>query len=437
MLRKKAEAKIKTNFWVMPALYGAGAFVLAVLSVLLEQVLSDYEGVKGMIPSFLFVDKELAQTILSAISTSLLTMTTITFSSVLVVLTTFLAQFSPRTLQNFINDSKTQLVLGTFIGGYVYSLLLLSQIKGREVENTFILPALAIVVAFICLAMFVFLIHHVTDWIKVGNVVSSITTETLDSIKKHNQEQHPGREAAKEAQELKAEEAFGIKSSKRGYIEYADIEAMVRMASEQDIVVRFEKSLGNYVDVDTPLLKVWNSRENFDESRLLNLMMISSRQEVIQGVEFGIQKLVEVALRGIAPGKNDPETAINCIEHLSQILIKIGKNYEPNPYYCDSEGKVRVIIEKPQFADFLYDSFYQIRHYGKADVSVMASILEALTLVAETNVENIKESVWDFSGYIVEGIQQQEWLQLDKRHLNQKLSRMAAACGRPAGEIAI
>ncbi|WP_409296745.1 DUF2254 domain-containing protein [Peribacillus sp. SCS-26] len=437
MLRKKAEAKIKTNFWVVPALYGAGAFVLAVLSVLLEQVLSDYEGVKGMIPSFLFVDKELAQTILSATSTSLLTMTTITFSSVLVVLTTFLAQFSPRTLQNFINDSKTQLVLGTFIGGYIYSLLLLSQIKGRDVENTFILPALAIIVAFICLAMFVFLIHHVTDWIKVGNVVSSITAETLASIKKQNQEQHPGRESAEEAKELKAEEALGIKSSKRGYIEYADIEAMVRLASEQDIVVRFEKNLGNYVDVDTPLLKVWNSRENFDESRLLNLMIISSRQEVIQGVEFGIQKLVEVALRGIAPGKNDPETAINCIEHLSQILIKIGKNYEPNPYYCDGERKVRVIIEKPGFTDFLYDCFYQIRHYGKADVSVMASIIEALTLVAETNPENIKQSVWDFSEYIVEGIQQQEWLQLDRSYLNKQLSRLASACGRPAAEIAI
>ncbi|MBM7692745.1 putative membrane protein [Peribacillus deserti] len=428
MLLKEAENKIKTNFWVLPALYGVGALVLAVLSVAVEHTLSQHENIKNLIPSIFFTDKELAQTVLSAISTSLLTMTTITFSSVLVVLTTFLSQFSPRTLQNFINDSKTQLVLGTFIGGYIYALVLLSQVKGSELDNSFIVPSFAILVAFICLGMFVFLIHHVTDWIKVGNLVSNITSETLASVEKHYKGQEMTGDSEENDLDLNSLKSYGIESRKQGYIEYADIVGMVSFAEDHELIIKFEKVPGEYVDIDTPILTVWNSPEKLDERKLLDFLLISPTQEVIEDIEFGIQKLVEIALRGIAPGKNDPETAINCIENLSQILTKVGKNYSPSPYYYDSDKNIRVILEKPSFADLLYESFYQIRHYGKADVSVMTSIINALTLIAETNREEIKQYVWDFSLYLVEGIKQQDWLGLDKNYLNRHLLKLAKAC---------
>ncbi|WP_257967979.1 DUF2254 domain-containing protein [Peribacillus deserti] len=437
MLLKEAENKIKTNFWVLPALYGAGAVVLAVLSAGIEHYVSQHGSIKNGIPSMFFTDKELAQTVLSAISTSLLTMTTITFSSVLVVLTTFLSQFSPRTLQNFINDSKTQLVLGTFIGGYIYSLVLLSQVKASEQNHTFIVPSFAILVAIICLGMFVFLIHHVTDWIKVGNLVANITKETLVSIEKHNKGQEMTGTPGEKTVDLDSLKSTGIMSKKRGYIEYADIVELAAFAEANELIIKFEKVPGEYVDIDTPILTVWSDTDLLDDEKLLDFLMISPTQEVMEDIEFGIQKLVEIALRGIAPGKNDPETAINCIENISQILTKAGKNYSPSPYYYDSQKKIRVILEKPTFSDLLYSSFYQIRHYGKADVSVMTSIINALTLIAETNREAIKQDVWEFSFYISEGMKQQDWLDMDKKYLNRRLNKLASSCGRTAEAITL
>lgn len=85
-------------------------------------------------------------------------------------------------MHNFNTDSKIQRVLGVFVGGYIYSLVLLNQVRENETSNDFIVPSLAILVAFLCVGMFVFLIHHMTEWIKVGNVISNITKETLASI---------------------------------------------------------------------------------------------------------------------------------------------------------------------------------------------------------------------------------------------------------------
>lgn len=425
MAFKRFAAKINSNFWLTPALYAVIFFLLAVLSMMADRYLAERDYFKH-IPSVFLTDKELSHTILSATSTSLLTMTTITFSSVLVVLTTFIANFSPRTMHNFNADSKIQQVLGIFIGGYIYSLVLLIQVRENETNNDFIVPSLAIIVAFICVGMFVFLIHHMTEWIKVGNLISNITKETLSSIENKKRTDEPQSD---ENFSLDGWKAIEMKSEKEGYLQDISLEKLVAVAERKNIRIRFNKNQGDYVNVDTPLLTVYSEDDYPGEDDILTHITFNEDLESKHDIEFGIQKIAEIALRGIAPGKNDPETAIACIEHLAQILTKIGKNHSPSPYHCDNNGKIRVVLPKPSFSDYLYESFYQIRHYGKEDVSVMASILKALILIAETNRSEIKQAVWDFTAYIVEGMMKEEWLSLDQKLLNIQLKKLAEVCG--------
>jgi uncharacterized membrane protein len=419
---KPIQVKLKSNFWITPAIYAVIFFFLAVLSMMTDRYLAENDYFKH-IPSAFLTDKELSHTILSATSTSLLTMTTITFSSVLVVLTTLLANFSPRTMHNFNSDSKIQRVLGVFIGGYIYSLVLLNQVRENETSNFFFVPTLAIIVAFICVGMFVFLIHHMTEWIKVGNIISTITKETLSSIEDKKRTDEPEEDFS-----LDNKNTIEIKSRHEGYIQDISLEEMIGFAERKQIVIAFNKDQGDYVDVDTPLLTVSSAGPSVHQDEILKYITLNTDHESKNDIEFGIQKIAEIALRGIAPGKNDPETAIACIEHLAQILTKIGKSHSPSPYHRDRKNQVRIVLPKPTFTDYLYESFYQIRHYGKEDVSVMASVLKALILVAETNRAEIKQEVWEFSAYIYEGIKQQDWLGLDKALLNKQLKKLAKAC---------
>ncbi len=140
---KHLTIRIRSSFWYIPSLYGVFAILLALLSVQFDQSITSIPLIDQKVHSIFFTDIGLARTILSTISASLLTMTTITFSTILLVLTTFLSEFSPRTLQNFISDHSTQRVLGIFVGGFIYSILLLLFLKDTT-RDIFIVPSFAV-----------------------------------------------------------------------------------------------------------------------------------------------------------------------------------------------------------------------------------------------------------------------------------------------------
>lgn len=430
---KQLIIRIRSSFWYLPTVYGVFAFILAVLSMFLDRYLMN-QPFHTKIPELFLSDMNLAQTILSSLATSLLTMTTITFSSILVVLTTYLSQFSPRTLQNFITDHHTQRVLGIFIGGFIYTIILLLLVRKNDNSTLFIVPTLAIFVSIICLGMFVFFIHHVTTWIKVSNLIFNITKKTITSIHKHFIDEQDFREDPPwenwEYDEIQTVKPYSLYSNRSGYIEYIELEKIISQASKDDLIIKLEQDLGKYVDEDTVLFSIWGLKDTSKSKMFLTFITISSDQEPVQDVHFGLQKLVEIALRAVSPGINDPYTAINSINHLAKILSLLGKKHLATPFHYDEHHQLRLIFEKPSFDDYLYECFYQIRYYAREDVSVMASVLKALAFIAQGNSQFIRNSVWDFSFYILEGLNEVKWLSKDRDFLNKLLKLIAKECNK-------
>ncbi|MCM3441712.1 DUF2254 domain-containing protein [Metabacillus halosaccharovorans] len=431
MSLKQILIRVRSSFWYLPTVYSIIAFILAIISMVIDRfiLLHDFT---TMIPNVFLSDVNLAQTILSSLSTSLLTMTTITFSSILVVLTTYLSQFSPRTLQNFITDHHTQRVLGIFIGGFIYTIILLLLVRNNEDPSFYIVPTFAIIVSIICLGMFVFFIHHVTTWIKVSNLIFHITQKTIQSIHKQfvdeeNYKEYPPWENW-EFDEIQSLEPYLVYSKRSGYIEYIEFNKLMTHSTKDNLIIKIEQDLGKYVDEYTPLFSIWRLKDKKQAEIYLSYITISTDQEPFQDVHFGFQKLVEIALRAISPSINDPYTAINSINHLAKILSLLGKKHLATPFYYDQHRQLRVIYERPGFDDYLYECFYQIRHYAKEDISVMTAILKALTYIAQENSPFIKQAVWDFSYYIVEGLKETKWLSKDQAYLNNHLKDIAKAC---------
>ncbi len=431
MSLKQIIIRVRTSFWYLPAVYGIIAFILAIISMVIDRYMMN-QGFSTKIPNVFLSDTDLAQTILSSLSTSLLTMTTITFSSILVVLTTYLSQFSPRTLQNFITDHHTQRVLGIFIGGFIYTVILLLLVRKNDTNAYFIVPTFAILVSIICLGMFVFFIHHVTTWIKVSNLIFNITQKTIQSIHGHFVDEEVYKADPPwenwEYEEIQTIEPYILNSKRSGYIEYIEFDKMITQAMNDNVIIKLEQDLGKYVDQDTPLFSIWRLKDNSIAAQYLSFITISSDQEPVQDVHFGLQKLVEIALRALSPAINDPYTAINSINHLAKILSLLGKKHLATPFHYDQHSQLRLIFEKPRFEDYLYESFYQIRHYARDDVSVMASILKALAFIAHGNSPFIKEAVWEFAFYILEGLNEIKWLSKDRVYLNKHLKDIARAC---------
>lgn len=91
---------------------------------------------------------------------------------------------------------------------------------------------------------------------------------------------------------------------------------------------------------------------------------------------------MEVALRALSPGINDPFTAITCIDYLGAALCYLIHKEFPTQFHCDDEGKLRLIMQPTNFTGMLNAAFDQIRQYGQTSVAVTIHLLEALKTIA-------------------------------------------------------
>ena len=99
---KKWIRKLKESLWLKPAIIGLFSLLLAVLVGLLDS--GRYLLLENFLPPMLMTSVELSRTILGVIAGALITMTIFTFSTTMVVLTTYSSQFSPRVVKNFLME---------------------------------------------------------------------------------------------------------------------------------------------------------------------------------------------------------------------------------------------------------------------------------------------------------------------------------------------
>ena len=69
-----------------------------------------------------------------------------------------------------------------------------------------------------------------------------------------------------------------------------------------------------------------------------------------QDLSFGIDQLVEIAIRALSPAVNDTFTALTCIDWLGDRLCKISARWHPGRVHRDARGYVRVITAQPSYA---------------------------------------------------------------------------------------
>lgn len=124
---KRAWLKVKYSIWLKPAWLTVASLLLAVLTGLIDS--GRWFALADIMPDFMLTGVELAKTILGVTSGAMLSMTVFTFSTTMVVLTTYSSQYSPRVVRNFLTDDETVQTLGIFMGGFVYSIMALSFMK--------------------------------------------------------------------------------------------------------------------------------------------------------------------------------------------------------------------------------------------------------------------------------------------------------------------
>lgn len=428
MNQTKFWIKIRDSFWFIPAVYGVASILLVILITIVDGwLVGNY---KDDVPKILLTTNKVATDLYASLVTGILTMTTISFSVIMVVLTTYSTQFSPRTLQDFMRSRTTQHVLGVYCLGFIFALIHLLT-AGKE--SSIIGPILMVIVAIINLAFFVYFIHHSSRWIQVNNLIAKIRTDGSQVIKstykEHDFLEYEEWEWGEHGlNKLESYNRRTITAYDSGYIQKIDWNELVKQATSQGCILHVQAQIGDFVTTGLPIMSVIETEECEDNYEFKQFLVIGNERTDLKDVEFMLQKLVEIALRAISPAVNDPHTAINCLNRIGALLSEIGSSYNENRYYADKGKQLRVICEPKQFEDYLYKSFYQIRHYGKDDVSVLYAMIEVLYNIAVVSKSLIKQKVWKFHFYIMDVIDWDGLTDLDREHLQGIYKKFETYC---------
>lgn len=378
--------RLRTSYWFVPTLMTAGAIGLSFASVHIdEQVKAEWVRTVGWIWAG---SPEGAREVLSTIAGSMITVAGVAFSITIVALTLASSQFGPRLLRNFVRDLGNQVVLGTFVSTFVYCLLVLRTVRGSDGAEfvPYLSVTLGIAFSLASLGVLIYFIHHVASAIQAEPLIASVAAELEDAIEEMFPEElgEPGPESSAEAPvEIKAEGAR-VEARRSGYVEAIDDGELMSIATAESLVLELLRIPGSFVIEGGELVRAWPPDRLGPEAadRIRECFILGRRRTPAQDPEYAVHQLVEIGVRALSPGINDPFTAMTCLDWLGAALSELARRKIPSRYRYDERRFLRVIADGTDFPKMADAAFNQIRQYGRHSVSVLLRLLDTVAAVA-------------------------------------------------------
>lgn len=372
----------RTSLWFVPSILVVGAFAAAPLALWLEPSPSP----DGFFWRLLIHqgDGADARNLLSTLLTSVITMASMAFSVTIVALTLASNSYGSRIIRVFRADLRTQFVLGLFAATIVYNLMILRSLRGAAEPDG--VPQIAVTIAtalalISVLALLAF-IQVVAHSIVADKVIAGAIGDLEDTIK-----DLPLLKTDKKDPPFEAHVANGARIAlpREGYVQAVDYEGMVDWAKKNEAVLTLDFRSGDFVVNGDRRIAVHPPREDIERirSELRDHILSGSERTPTQDVKFSIRHLVEIALRALSSGINDPYTALAVIDRLRGAMSRLMERALPGRYLYDSSGTLRVVRKTISHADILDAAFHQIRQSGSATPAVLLHLLRAFRQIAE------------------------------------------------------
>jgi uncharacterized membrane protein len=334
-----------------------------------------------------------ARDLISTLLTGVISMAAMVFSATVVALTLAANQYGPRLVRVFRADLTTQVALGIFAMTIVYLVLVLRTMRGDaafdDVPRASVSLGTALALACV-LALLVF-IQEVARMAVADDVVERVGREldaAIERLPALAEEEGSKRCGADEdgADELALWDVAGhVAQRQEGYVQVIDHEGLLAWAKRHDAVLRLDFRAGDFVVAGDRRILVHppEAAAAAEADAICEFALVGRERTPTQDIEFAVRHLVEVAVRALSPGVNDPFTAVAVIDRLRGCLTRLTGRRLPSRMLCDGAGRVRQLRETTTFAGVTDAAFHQIRQAGASQPAVIIHLLEAIARIAE------------------------------------------------------
>ena len=352
---------VRSSLWIAP-------FVALLLYVITIRVLDLIES--RMVSEFLWPwGSAGAQTILATIVTLSLSFMVFTFGSLLVAIQVASGQLTPRIIATaLLRDNVIRTTVGLFIFTLLFSVGVLGRLESRA---PYLEVGIAGILGFCTIAAFLYLIDHSARLLRPVSIIRRIGDQGHDVIEDVYPDPFDGKDVHEAAlRTLKTPDRSIIHRGRSGIILAVNLKALMKEAKESGVVIELIHRVGNYVGSGEPLFHLYGNAAKVDENRLIQNVAFGPERTIEQDSTFAFRIIVDIGTKALSKAINDPTTAVLSIDELQDLLRKVGTRRLHGDEVVDASGQLRLILQTPDWDDFVQLAIREIRHCGAGNFQV-------------------------------------------------------------------
>ncbi|GAB2738729.1 hypothetical protein GCM10027174_10020 [Salinifilum aidingensis] len=369
-------SQVRSRLWPVPV---AMAAVLVIAAELLSRA---HVHPRSATARWLWPgESSAAESMLSLLAGSSLTVISLTMSITLVVLQ-LASSNSPRLLREFTSDVSTQLLLGGFFGLFGYCLVVLRNLAEGPTAR---IPALAVgiapMLALAVVAGLIAFIAHLVALLRIDLIMSEVRDEgsrVLGTVYGPAESPFPRGTPPQGP-------GAPLRAPKAGYVQFIDLDDLFRSVRSTGRSIVVDVRPGDRVRPGHALGRVMGDQEGLPDDvhhRLAAMFVIGDERTMDQDVSFPFRQLVDVAVKALSPGVNDPTTAIHALGFLGDLLSQ--RAHYPDGHHRLAHGDGTELHSRGYDLDeLLLLSTDQILRYGGAEPAVLSGLLSTSRDLAE------------------------------------------------------
>lgn len=364
---------IRGNIAFYPTLFSIFGFSFSMLMLYLEN-----KGISGIIikhaPSLVINNADTAKTLLSFLTGGIISIMVFSFSMVMVLLNQASSNYSPRVLPGLISNRKHQFVLGIYLATILYNTFTLVGINPKP-DDSYQLPGFSVLVGImftvVCFGAFLFFIHSISESIQINNILDGIFNKAYSRLDNLTEKEKDESLDFPDTDDWNA-----YYSSETGYFQSVVEGNLLTVCEEKDLQLQIIPLPGSFVLKGIPIFKVNKEIDEDLVKDILSNLNFSQGEFVENNYALGFKQITEIGIKAMSPGINDPGTAINTIDYLTELFsLRLQKK---DRTIITRDDQAYINVNTVNFSDLLYQVLVTYRTYCKHDVTCVQKLMMML-----------------------------------------------------------
>lgn len=338
------------------------------------------------VPSVLRFTVDSARELLGTVAAAIITVAGIVFALTGLSVQLASSQFSPRVVRGFLRDRNAQFSIGFMVGTFTYSLVVLRAVRSVE-DDADVVPALstalALGLAVAAVVVIVGFVSRTANRLQSSHLIRGVADETLRTVTRVMPESGQGDDGSVAPGRAHGAPGLRVRARSTGWVAQISSGELLDLLPPNG-VAHVEVQVGQFVHPGRRLCTVWGETDDRErtERKMNSAFAVGISRTMQQDLGFGIRQIVDIALRALSPGINDPTTAHECIVHLGAILFEILRRDLPPAEIHGDDGRLVVFSDQLSYADLVGLAFEEIRQSAVSLPNLAAALAETLAEVS-------------------------------------------------------